>query len=117
MQKNLLPDHNNLMVSRSLEEALACTARQIQPGNQSINTEKAFIIGGQQIYEQSLKLCCKLYVTRIQASFSGDAYFPAYDLQDWRLISSEPGKHQGLGYNQFVGENAIQFRSESWRRN
>ena len=33
----------------------------------------------------------RLYITKIQASFEGDTYFPIMDEKEWRKISSTPG--------------------------
>ena len=97
------PDQN-LIIVNSLESALHYPVTDIKIGNQLIKVDKIFIIGGQQIYQQSLSLCNKMYLTLVQADYTGDAYFPAYDLKDWRLINSESGEHKGLGYQFFDWE-------------
>lgn len=52
--------------------------------------EELFIIGGAQIYEQSLPHLDKLYITEIDLEVSdGDAYFPDFDKSDWDLISAK----------------------------
>lgn len=52
--------------------------------------EDMFIIGGAHIYEQFMPYADKLYITRIDAEFEGDAYFPEIDTS-WQLIESQPG--------------------------
>lgn len=52
--------------------------------------EDMFIIGGAHIYEQFMPHADKLYITRIEAEFAGDAYFPEID-SSWQLVKSEPG--------------------------
>lgn len=52
--------------------------------------EDMFILGGAHIYEQFMPYADKLYITRIDAEFEGDAYFPEIDTS-WQLIESQPG--------------------------
>lgn len=51
--------------------------------------EEAFIIGGGKIFEQSLHLIEKLYLTEVIAHVVGDIYFPELDMDEWQIASSE----------------------------
>ncbi len=42
-----------------------------------------FIIGGEELYRQTLKICQRIYITEIQRDFEGDAYFPEFDPSEW----------------------------------
>lgn len=48
-----------------------------------------FILGGASIFQQMLPLAQRMYLTIIHAQVEGDAYFPAFDPNDWQLASSE----------------------------
>lgn len=87
-----LPERQNIIVTKqdnyhaegckttdSIENAITL-ARQDNP-------EEIFIIGGGQIYAQSIDLADKLYITAIKKSFDGDTFFPAIDKNDWREVS------------------------------
>lgn len=50
-----------------------------------------FVIGGEQLYRMFLPLAHTLYLTRIQAEFEGDTYFPRINETVWREIWREPG--------------------------
>ncbi len=54
--------------------------------------EEIFIIGGEQIYAAFLPLADRLYITEIELTVEGDTYFPAWQHQDFTLISSQPGQ-------------------------
>lgn len=69
----------NCIVVHSLEEAIA-----IAPKN-----EEVFIIGGAQIYEQSIPLADKIDLTRVHTSLDADAFFPEFDTSEWNLVFSE----------------------------
>ena len=49
------------------------------------NQEEVFVIGGGQIYAQSLPLAHKLYITEVKEYFEGDTFFPEFDQRQWEL--------------------------------
>lgn len=46
--------------------------------------EKAFIIGGATIYEQTLDEADKLVLTRIHEEYDGDTFFPDWNKENWK---------------------------------
>ena len=63
--------------------------------------ESVFVIGGQQIYEQALKIpaCRYIYATHIKSGFNCDAFFPEFE-HDFSQVSSESIQdHEGLKYH------------------
>ena len=87
-----LPGRQNIVITRnadwqypgvtvvhSLDEAIA-----------SAETDIVFIIGGAQVYEQSLPLVDVLHLTQIHARWaSADAFFPALNMDQWQEVSRE----------------------------
>lgn len=69
------------VVAHSIEEAL-----RIARDN---GETEAFIIGGGEIYKQSMHYWDRLYLTRVDARVEGDAFFPQIDIDDWEIIASE----------------------------
>lgn len=55
------------------------------------NEEDIMVIGGGQIYQQSIKLADKIELTMIDEEFEGDSFFPEID-SNWIKINFE--KHQ-----------------------
>jgi dihydrofolate reductase len=47
---------------------------------------EAFVIGGTLLYAEALATADRLYLTRVHASFEGDAVFPSYDESLWREV-------------------------------
>lgn len=76
-QKNYQPD--GCIVVDSLEKAIA-----VCPKN-----EETFIIGGGEIYKQSIAIADKLDITKVHHTFDADTFFPEIDLNEWKLTSSE----------------------------
>lgn len=65
------------IVVQDLESALA-----VCPKNDAV-----FIIGGGEIYAQSISLADQLDITRVHHSFEADVYFPEIDLKIWELTA------------------------------
>lgn len=53
------------------------------------DNQEFMIIGGQQIYEQFMPHADTLYVTELDVELEGDTYFPAIDLEVWKLAAQE----------------------------
>ena len=70
-------------VSYDIEEGLR-QARAFEVLWGGVGTQpEIFIIGGAEIYNQSLGFVDRIYLTEIQAKPKGDAYFPDFDRNDW----------------------------------
>ena len=54
------------------------------------NYEKEiFIIGGSEVYRQSLKIADKIYVSHILGEYNGDTYFPDIQWEKWDVVKKE----------------------------
>ena len=51
-----------------------------------------FVVGGARVYAEALPSADTIYLTKIDGSFEGDAFFPGIDEREWELISSEEHK-------------------------
>lgn len=51
--------------------------------------EKAFIIGGAQIYQMALDRVDEMHITHVAASFDADVFFPAVDWSKWQRVEDE----------------------------
>ncbi len=61
-----------------------------------------FIIGGADIYRQTLPIAQRLYVTEIDADIAGDVYFPNFDRSAWYEVSRvghAPDAHNPHSYS------------------
>lgn len=78
-----------VIVKHNIEEAIK-EAKKIEK-------EEIFIIGGGQIYQQSIKLADRLYLTVVEGEFPGDAFFPEYS-QFTKIIKEEKGGSNGYKF-------------------
>ncbi|MFZ6656214.1 dihydrofolate reductase [Undibacterium sp. TJN19] len=94
-----LPQRRNIVITRNRQwqhdgvENVAC----LDDAQALLHDEEAFIIGGAEIYQQSLALADKLIVTEIQQEFDCDAFFPEIDPQIWEETGRE--KHYSEANN------------------
>jgi dihydrofolate reductase len=91
-----LPNRINIVITRqtgyqpegviivhSLEEALL-KAKSLHRGD-------IYVVGGAEIYEQSMGLADEIELTQLHDIFDGDAFFPIIDEQIWQMVSKERG--------------------------
>lgn len=56
------------------------------------------VIGGSQIYAQTIELADKLVITHIDAEFEADTYFPEIDLSIWKINSAVEGADENYKF-------------------
>jgi dihydrofolate reductase len=67
----------------SLHEALTLSRHPDHSG-------EIFVIGGGEVYRQTLPLCNKLYITHVKAPApQADTFFPTIDWRQWKEVSRE----------------------------
>ena len=112
-----LPGRLNIVVSRQTD--LALEGAQVFPSLEAAveraeawalehGADELMLIGGAQLYAQGLAQADRLYLTRVALSPEGDAWFPVFDENQWRLVSNLPNPAEGdkPAYNFEVWEKA-----------
>ncbi|MFG3693821.1 dihydrofolate reductase [Stutzerimonas stutzeri] len=111
-----LPGRLNLVVSRQpdlqLEGAetftdLDSALTRAEQWAREQGVDQLMLIGGAQLYAQALPQAQRLYLTRIEASPEGDAFFPDYDQAEWERVDSQAHPAEG---------DAPAYRFETWQR-
>jgi len=72
---------SNCVVCHSIEEGITAAKEN--------GESELFIIGGGTIYEQTIDLWDRLYLTEVDLKVDGDIFFPEINTSQWNLISSE----------------------------
>ena len=91
-----LPNRTNIVITRN-KEYLAPGAIVVDSIENAIQKAKEtgdneiFIIGGGEIYKQSIPLCDRIYLTQIHHTFEGDAFFSVIDKNHWKETSRTKG--------------------------
>ena len=81
-------DHPNCLVVHSMEAAMEAVS----------GLEKAFVIGGGEIYRQALPQATGIVLTRVHGHFDADTFFPEIHPDTWRKVKSiyhpKDGRHK-----------------------
>ena len=91
VSRNPLYVATNCIVAHSIEEALNMAYDHKE--------KEVFIIGGGQIYEQSVSFWDRLYLTEVDLEVDGDVFFPEIDLSQWKLLSVD--EHEADDKNEY----------------
>lgn len=63
---------------------VAHTVEQAFSLAEKMNTQRLCILGGADVYAQTIDLADELIITEIHGQFEGDTFFPAIDPKVWR---------------------------------
>jgi dihydrofolate reductase len=97
----LLPDRTNIILTdESLNIPGAIMANSIEDAikkaEQGEGSEEIFFIGGASVFNQTINLADKIYLTVIDEEVEGDTYFPEINLSQWNEVESKRRKVQVL---------------------
>ena len=111
-----LPNRRNIIITRqniaiegcevagSIDAALALCARE----------KEVFIVGGAEIYKQSINLTDRIYLTIVHKKFEGDSFFPEINKQDWKEVYREdhlPDEKNQLPYSFITYEKRAEINN------
>jgi dihydrofolate reductase len=108
-----LPGRTNIVITRQLDYALPdglvthSLEEAIHAASQS-NPSEIFILGGAQIYRESLPWLDRVYKTLIEGEFEGDAFFPELDPDRWTLTTAD--------FHEADEKNKYAYTFQTWER-
>jgi dihydrofolate reductase len=84
-----LPNRRNIIITRNSEyEVEGCEVVSSLEEALLLTNNDCFIIGGGEIYKQSLELADKIYLTLVHKDFEGDTQFPELS-KEWAIIDNK----------------------------
>ncbi|MFN2644475.1 MAG: dihydrofolate reductase [Burkholderiales bacterium] len=87
-----LPERENIVVTRTpgYEAPGAAVASSLETAIALCAGEPvALVIGGSQLFADSLPMAAGLVMTEIHRAYEGDTWFPSYDRSHWRATQRE----------------------------
>lgn len=91
-----LPGRLNIVVSENKELALPEGVLLYSDINAAVErmqqetAEEGFIIGGGKIFEETMPIADRMYITRVHAAIpDGDVFFPNIDHTHWKMVWEE----------------------------
>lgn len=91
-----LPNRTNIIVTRQSDYKVAgcIIVNTLEEAiNKASGDKQPFIVGGAEIYKQSLPYAQTIELTLVHETFEGDTSFPEFDLSKWKEVSRE---HYGI---------------------
>ena len=94
-----LPGRKNIVLTSQKRESSGDVAYFSSMG-EAINFakelyERAFVIGGQRVFEEAIDIADRLELTLIDRDFEGDVYFPTIDEGLWEVTKSSDTFYNG----------------------
>lgn len=89
----------NCIRAESLGEALSMLTEE----------KEIFILGGGEVFRQSLSIANHIYLTLIHAHIEGDTYFPEIDGLQWKLVKE--------GFHKKDHRNLYDYSFQEYTRN
>lgn len=87
----ILPGRKNIIISRNT--GLKIEGAEVYPSFEEMmkncDVEKAFIIGGAEIYKLSLPFVKEIYRTLVKSNFDADTFFPEIKPNEFGLVWEE----------------------------
>lgn len=91
---------NDVITAPSLQEAINRSAES--------DAKECYVIGGGEIFKQSMSLANRIYMTRVHTNLEGDTFFPTIDQKEWIISSSTPFEADA--------KHAYSYTFEIWQR-
>jgi dihydrofolate reductase len=88
----LLPGRTSVIVTRQHDYSVpgALVAHSMRDAIDACGAEdEVFVIGGADLFRESLPVADRLYLTTVDAEPAGDIFMPDFDLSAWREISTQ----------------------------
>ena len=90
-----LPNRTNIVITRNpafkaegvkVVSTLEAAIELAKAVNEINGIDEVMVIGGATIYELTLPIADRLYLTHVHAKVEGDAYFPEVDFSNWHEV-------------------------------
>ncbi|MFA6132240.1 MAG: dihydrofolate reductase [Patescibacteria group bacterium] len=98
-----LPDRKNIVITRQenypAPEGILIY-RDIETALKNHSGEQVFVIGGAEMYRQTIERADRLEITHVDQEVEGDATFPSIDLNIWKKASEE--SHDGYSFATYM---------------
>ena len=88
----LLPGRTTVIVTRQRDYAVpgAVVVHSIEEAMAAAGADaEIFVIGGADLFRETLPLADRLYLTIVDAEPAGDTFMPEIDMSEWRETSSQ----------------------------
>lgn len=83
-RRNIVITHNLMWKAEGVE-----VFHSLSEAIDAVDEDKAFIIGGAEVYAAAFPVVDKLIITQIHHTFCCDTFFPAIDSEKWKRVAMD----------------------------
>lgn len=97
-----LPNRKNVLITRQTDYAVpegVIVYSSVDEAFKNLKGENIYIIGGGEIFRETIDKTDMLYITHVERDVEGDVYFQEIDLNVWKLVDEE--KHDGFRFAEY----------------
>jgi len=92
--KKSLPGRINIVVTNKTnwQPEDVCVVNNIDSAIEKAreaDAKEIFIIGGGEIFKQTIDIVSRIYLTRVHATIEGDTYYPEIRKDQWKLVDEQ----------------------------
>jgi dihydrofolate reductase len=94
-----LPNRTNIVVTRDQQYSVPAGVEKyssVESALASHPNEEMMVIGGAELYRQTIDRANRLFITHVNQTVDGDAFFPKIDPKVWREM--ERDGHEGFSF-------------------
>lgn len=86
-----LPDRENWILTRDADYLAsgASVFRSLNDALQIADDRELMVIGGSELFAQTLPLARRIHLTEVHSEVAGDTWFPQFDRTAWREVARE----------------------------
>jgi len=113
LPKRPLPGRKNVVLTDNSDETFvgALSAYSIEDAlGKCDKKEEIFVIGGGSVYRQFMVVADRLYITHVHKTAPADIYFPAIDMNIWKVVEKEEypaGETVAIPYTYIIYERKV----------
>ena len=87
-----LPGRKNIIITRNNDykaegAAVVTSIAGAMNVAESLDVKEIFIIGGAELFNSTMNLAQKIYLTRVHTTVDGDVFFPELNRNNWEMTS------------------------------
>ena len=115
----LLPGRTTVIVTRQRDYTVpgAIVAHSIDEALDACRgDDEIFVIGGADLFRETLPIADRLYLTVVDAAPEGDTFMPEFDMTDWRETSAEDfaaDEKHAYAYRLVIYDRKLAARTET----
>jgi dihydrofolate reductase len=92
-----LPNRTNIVITRQKDykapgAVVVSSVYEALEAARETGDSEVFVIGGAEIFRETMDMCDTVYLTRVHTKIEGDVYFQPLNIKEWKRVEGSPYK-------------------------